>query len=337
MKVLPALEVLAAHPRPTDDTWYNPVSVLIKALLSHDQSHNQAFVNGWGFWEFGAYVGLFAVIALPSCMVPRKSLVWILAGVVFFLLGWGAFSPHAPWVWLHKLPGFSSTRLPGRFLIPFTLVVAVLAGFGLDIVCGDGSTARVALAASLVMIGGIDMLVVGSPNLNYVLEAVTNPGPPRTDFVQYHRDPVSVQSSVISRHEGVTNCYVSPNWQTGVIGWNQPGYRGEQYLDGPGSVQLLSWSPNVLQFEVDTPAPSILVVNQNYDRGWRVVSGAKQTRSLDGLLSVPVSAGKNLIVLRYLSLSALLGLVTTLVITLGAVVLAWIERRPGVEASGAAS
>jgi hypothetical protein len=92
-----------------------------------------------------------------------------------------------------------------------------------------------------------------------------------------------------------------------------------------------------LQFEVDTPAPSILVVNQNYDRGWRVVSGAKQTRSLDGLLSVPVSAGKNLIVLRYLSLSALLGLVTTLVITLGAVVLAWIERRPGVEASGAAS
>ena len=64
------------------------------------------------------------------------------------------------------------------------------------------------------------------------------------------------------------------DWPTNVKGWNEPAYRGEQYLLGRGSVTLARWSPNRLEYLVDALAPSVMVVNQNYDPSWRAMSGA---------------------------------------------------------------
>ena len=48
-----------------------------------------------------------------------------------------------------------------RILIPFTLMVAVLAGIGIEAVCSRGSAAALATSALLVIIGAVDMLIVG--------------------------------------------------------------------------------------------------------------------------------------------------------------------------------
>jgi len=127
----------------------------------------------------------------------------------------------------------------------------------------------------------------------------------------------------------VVNCYVFTGWPSEVKGWNQPGYRGEQYLKGPGTVRLLDWTPNALRYQVDTHNPSVLVINQNYDPAWRVISGAGPAFSTeDGLLAVPVVAGKSQVALRYLSLPALYGLAITILTILSAIMLARIERVP---------
>jgi hypothetical protein len=215
-------------------------------------------------------------------------------------------------------------------LILLVLMVAVLAGFGLDVLCKDGKSIKIALAAMLVIIAGIDMQIVGSPNLKSIMEWVSDLGPPRSDFRQYHRDVGTPQSAVIRHHEGAVNCYMyTGSWPTNVIGWNEPGYLGEQYMQGPGSVRLLSWTPNVMQFEVDTPAPSVLVVNQNYDQWWRVTSAATKVENLNGLIAVRVEAGQRRVVLKYISLSAYIGLAMTFLTSLCAFALAWKEsRRP---------
>jgi len=210
VKYSPAAEVMASHPRPTDANFVNTLDALTQALLSRNQDRNRPGLNGWGFWESGAYVGLFGIIALMALFSPRRAIPWIVAGVVLFELARGATDPNCPWVWLHKLPLFSSTRLPSRFLIPLELMVAVLAGLGIDAVCSRGSVAALATSALLVIIGAVDMLIVGTPNISYVLGNVVAPGSIRGEFAQYLRVPELAQSAVIRDHQGVVNCYVSP-------------------------------------------------------------------------------------------------------------------------------
>ena len=74
---------------------------------------------------------------------------------------------------------------------------------------------------------------------------------------------------------GVASCYegwgIMPNSK--ARGYNQPDYLGEEYLLGQGSVRLSHWTPNKLSFEVESAAPSTMIVNQNYDPGWRVIEG----------------------------------------------------------------
>ncbi len=318
---------MASHPRPTsaEEGGTNTVEALGQALLSRHQDHDHGSPHE-GFWELGAYVGLFAVIALAGLISPRKSLPWIFVGIVLFELARGLTSPNCLWFWLHGMPLFSSTRLPSRLLIPFALMVAVLAGLGIDVVCSRGSPAALAASALLVIVGGVDMLLVGPPNLRLVLLGVDDRGPPRSEFAQYLRTSGG-QSHVIQHHEGVVNCYSYTPWPTEAQGSNEPGYRGEQYLLGPGSVTLVRWTPNRLEYAVEAQGPSLMVVNQNYDPSWRVTSSQGQIFSQDGLLAVRVPAGKSQIVLRYLSLPALYGLAITLLTTLGAIVLALTERR----------
>jgi len=329
VKGLPATQVIASHPRPTDVGYSNTVNALGQALLSRNQDHDRPSLNNWGFWESGAYVGLFGVIALLAVISPRKALPWVLAGIVLFELARGWTSPNCLYVWLHSMPLFSATRLPSRLLIPFTLMVAVLAGFGIDAVCSRGSPAALAVSALLILIGGVDLFLVGPPNLRYVLMWVVPPGPPHTEFAQYLRPLALGQSSVVRDSQGVVNCYTYTDWPTEAKGWNEPGYRGEQYLLGQGSVTLARWTPNRLEYAVDAPGPSVLVVNQNYDPSWRVTSGPGRTFSQDGLLAARVPAGKSRIVLRYVSIAAICGMIISILTAFAAFVLIrWESRRP---------
>ena len=125
---------------------------------------------------------------------------------------------------------------------------------------------------------------------------------------------------------GVVDCYDYTQWNTNVRALDQPGYRGEQYMKGAGSVRLLDWSPNALSFEVDTPSPSSLVINQNYDSSWRVTSGAGEVYSADDLIGVRVPAGKTRITLRYVSIPAIVGAIISLLTICATVIVIRYDR-----------
>lgn len=86
-------------------------------------------------------------------------------------------------------------------------------------------------------------------------------------------------------------------------------------------MRLEKWTSNRLEYAVDAPVPSVMVVNQNYDPSWRVTSGPSQTFSQDGLLAVRVPAGKSRIVLRYISIAAICGLIISMLTAFAAFVL----------------
>ncbi len=326
IKYIPARDVIAIHPRPTDAGYSSSIPALAQALFSRNQDHDQPSPIPRGFHELGAYVGLFAALAAVGLFAPRRSFPWLIAAVVLFALARGWTSPSCPWVWLHRLPLFSSTRLPSRLLVPFTLVIGVMAGFGVDVICKRESILALGAAALVILAGAADLLLVGPPNLRYIEKNVVPPNPPRTAFEQIRRPLALPMLVLVEQNQGVLNCYEYSEWTTPVLGSNDAGYRGEQYMKGPGTVQLTRWTPNVLEYEINAPAPTEMIVNQNYDPYWTIGRGAGELVSENGLLAVRVKAGRQHVVLSYGGWPWKVGALVTFATFLVAM---WLLRRGG--------
>jgi hypothetical protein len=299
IQILPAYHLLTDHPRPGVLDW-DTIGGLLAGLLSRNQDLRQTTPVAWGFQEMAGYVGpLFGLMALTGIVFsPKRSLPWILVGAVMAALALGAWGPYWPWSLIHYLPVFSSERLPYRFIIPLVLTIAVLAGFGFDVLRGSRGYV---IALAIIVLGGVDCLLMSPWQLGYALQ---NPAQLQT------ADPVFTQlrdGSAPSRqmlhfteqNRGVVNCYEYTEWNSPVKGNADDGYKGNQYLLGPGLVRLLTWSPNKLSFAIDAPNASELMVNQNYDRFWTLTKGAGSVVSAAGLLAVLLPPGKQTLELSY--------------------------------------
>ncbi len=330
IKLLPAYIVSVGVPRPTAGNEINTLAAVATDLFSHTQNLYLSFPNGFNFWESGAYIGFFALPALAGVLTPRRSAAWLIAGAILLLIERGALGPLPLWPYLHRLPPFSSLRVPSRFIICFALVVAILAGFGFDWLAARAHPWGAIATTLLIAIAATDCWLVAVQNYGGIFSFPAVPGPEAASFRQIRNIPNSNSMLIPAmQNEGILVCYEYTGWPTSAVGFGQPGYRGEQYLLGPGSVTLARWSPNRLEYAVDAPAASVMVVNQNYDPSWRVTSGAGRTFSQDGLLAVRVPAGKSRIVLRYISLAAICGMIISILTAFAAFVLIrWESRRP---------
>jgi hypothetical protein len=291
---------VAAHPRPTGLNYSTLVTVW-SALLSRDQDLFRVSGVMWGWHEVGGYVGLFLALGIAGLLRPRRAFPWVMAAASLVALALGARGPWWPWPLLHKLPVFSWERLPYRFIVPLVQMIAVLAGFGADWIaarCGR------AVATALILAATLDCLWVGPYNLRYSLQnlapmvtpehfhQVREPG---TGYTSVSRDMVRLTEQNL----GIINCYDYWDWSSPVAAVGDPGYRGENYLLEAGTVEIIFWSPNRLDFAVDAPAPTTLIVNQNYDRFWRLTAGHGTVVSKEGLLAVSIPAGRQRLQLSY--------------------------------------
>lgn len=322
-KLFPAVVLAIQHPRIPTDTQINTLAVLRTALFSINQAPYHGCDNGWGFWETGAYVGLFCIPALFGLFDIRRAIPWALTAFVLFALARG----DAGWLWplLHKAPIFDSLRLPSRFLIPLTLMVGVLAGFGLQWLWDRpwGNAGRVA-AIALLAGASANAMMVGIPLLSQIVNDLKQPRQPAPAFAQVGLGPDNNKQLLASLdNHGVVHCYAYIDWPTSVAASDESGYRGEQYPEGPGAVTLLRWSPGVLTYQVDFSAPGVLVVNQNYDSAWRLHAGNGTVLSENNLLAIRLPQGSQRIELWYVSTPAIAGLIVS-ILAVFAGIAAWI-------------
>jgi hypothetical protein len=323
IKLVPSLLVLLAHPRFTANRQVNDAGLLLIMLFSPNQTPFRGLSNGWGFWECGAYIGIFAIPAVMGLIKARRAAPWIIAGGILLLLARGDAQPLALWPLLHKLPIFNSLRLPSRFLVPFTLVVGMLAGYGIDWMADRWTNWGAWIGFALVILATVNCLRVGTPNLKTVLWYPAHPAAPAPVFHQIAHGP-GYNGMLIPAMEntGVVDCYDYTRWRTNVKASDRPGYQGEAYVPGPGSVGLELWTPNALTYSVSVPAAGEVVVNQNYDRWWKVVAGTGRVVNEHGLIGVRVPPGTQRFTIAYRDYGALIGALVTLA-TIGGAMLLW--------------
>jgi len=91
---------------------------------------------------------------------------------------------------------------------------------------------------------------------------------------------------LLLQNTGTSNGYEALPIPSHVHARNSPDYRGEFYLQqGAGQLAITSWSPNRWVVKIRVAQNDILVVNQNYDPGWKVNAG-KTVVNVNGLIGL---------------------------------------------------
>ncbi len=336
LKLIPVEEMLRLHPRDFGASWITYKGAMI-SLFSRDQDAYRPSPGVWYMVEYGGYLGApFVALALAGIVTrPIRALPWLLGVVVFFLLFMGDTGPHALVTYLRELPLGGNIGICGRWVIPLVFCVGVLAALGAEFVCEHWGRWGPRVAAVTLTVGLVDAWVVGSPNYRYLFHYHFERPAWSATFKQFWVETPIFMTYIAQANMGSVNCqafgYEVPT--NGVLGYNRQGYRGEYYLTDPGSVSQTKWTPNRLSFDVSAPAPTTLVINQNFDIDWHLASGNGAMASAQGRLAVELPAGHQQLTLFYRPQNMVLALLMSLGGWIAFVLLWWWERWPSARGS----
>jgi hypothetical protein len=348
-KLLPLLDGFGKAPRLIESTESLDPGALIAILTSRDQgfSSRPAHVSPYGWHEWGMYISTAGALLLVLGVVfvqGRREAALKGVGVLFFVLGFGAFHPDAPWTLLHAYaPVFRSQHVPSRFLYTAVLVFGIVAAAGVGRLVarrrrrsgamGPPSPRLDALAAAVLFALAYDIAVVSQkPMLSAMWmvppDHIPNDHPfhfeQEPPFQYKRRDWAGPMYLAMLGHTGVINCYGAPPFEhKGARPVSAPDYHGEVYVVGEGKAQVVKWSPNRMIAEVEGAAPgALLVYNMNFDDGWR--SDAGPVVSYHDALAVQLPAASGRVTFRYRPPYLGTGV---LVAALAVGALVWLRRR----------
>ena len=337
-KLLLVQPLMARYPRLIESAERMGPELMIEALLGRMQDlETTPAPSGYeyGIHEYGAYVGPLAVLlALAGAFAARRvAAPWLLLLGAALMLSFGTAlgGAYSPWALLHQLPVFASLRIPSRFLIMAVLAIAMLAGAGVERLVSTAGRGVRRAAIALLLAATVDMALVGSPNLRHLVDLRAATIERSETFIQVDDGDDKRMYALARANRGALDCYEPLKPAVEPIGAGTPGYRGEEYLLADGTVRRIEWSPNRLAFEVSSNLANTLVVNSNYDESWRVIEGAGEVFSHDGLLAVRIPAGSHRLSIAYRSPRFMAGVLLALA---AAAVIAWRVRRDQTSTSG---
>lgn len=326
IRVVPVLHTVLSHPRIVEDARMNILTAAWVEILAMPPNTPGYGASGYAYVGRATYF-LFLGSFLWSA-TRRRAAIPLLIAVAFLFITLGDHGEFSPYHQLHRLPLYRSLRNPTLYVFTGALFVVIAGCAALDELDRFLAASRrrglrllrvllplVALGTAAELAGWIHWFMMG--------EVYTVGPAPRVhqEFKQARGNhfvaPLWPQLGL-----GSLDCYDETPWPASrLLRADAP---AEEYLADPssGSVRRLGWSPNRIVLAVELSRPGVLLVNQNWDSGWR--SSVGTVRSEQGLLAVDLPAGSHRLELRMLPPLALWGLGWMVATTVGA---AWFWRR----------
>jgi hypothetical protein len=322
-KLLPLLDGFGKAPRLIESAEVLEPGALIAILTSRDQGFGSrpGHVAPYGWHEWGMYIGAAGALVLLLAIIfvqGRREAALKAVGVLFFVLGFGAFHPDAPWTLLHKYaPVFRSQHVPSRFLYTAVLVFALVAaaGIGRFIARHRVSWPWLDVVAAVVVLGlGVDIALVAQKPMTAAMWMVPPDRIPQgrpfhfeqePPFQYKRRDWAGPMYLAMLGNVGVINCYSAPPFERkGARPTTAPDYRGEAFVLTPAgarstaTAKITAWSPNHAVIQVDGAEPGAqLVYNMNFDEGWHASTGP--VFAYQNTVATRLAGGSATVTLRY--------------------------------------
>jgi hypothetical protein len=350
VKLIPMLEFVGEFPRSIERMGGTNLAALYDILLgrgdvsTHDIRFLRAEAAGLKFeWhEYGAYIGIIPLAMYVIGFIGAFKKHWPLtvAGLISLWIAMGDWSYLNMWAALHSLPVFDSFQVPSRFILGFVFSAALLSGCGLECIqrwilskkrAESVFLCKVFVVATLSFVA-FDLYQINSPAFTSTFSIPPVTRNEHAQFAQRYgsvklKSTKNLRSSmypIFLSNSGILDGYEVMNVKKGdVLIESDPGYRGEVYLlQSGGNVSMKSFSPNRIVVDFTVENGDLLVVNQNYHKGWKVKKGLKTVRAeaFNGLISTRIGPGHYEIEFYYMPVSFLIGLVVSIsFILLGAV------------------
>lgn len=322
-KLFPLLDGFGKAPRIIESKETLSPGALIALLTSRDQafSSRPAHVTPYGWHEWGMYISTAGSVALLLGFIfvqGRREAALKAVFVLFFVLGFGAFHPQAPWTSLHAYaPVFRSQHVPSRFHYTAVLVLSLVtaAGVGRLIARRRLEAPWLDAAASVAVLAlAVDVGLVAQKPMTAAMWMVPPDNIPRGRAFHFEQEPpfqykkrdwAGPMYLAMLGNTGVINCYGAPPFERkGARPVGGPGYRGEAHVvlpDGGASAataKVVGWSPNRATIQVDDAEEgAILVYNMNFDEGWHADPG--RVEAYEDALATRVRAGASTVRFSY--------------------------------------
>ena len=271
--------------------------------------------------EWGAYLGpILLALAALGVLVEGLEHLWLFALLIFvFLLMGGHFSRFAPWhlLKLHLFP-FKEMRVPSRFRCEVTMFFALFIGIAIDRVPKLVRLARrVALRVTTRPYLRIPARLAGLLRLTLLAFALIGVGDMigvgKDWFAQCFTNPPSVRMPASTRlyfggaglaqfidepaqNRGRVQC-----WDEWGFGWGAPLWEGDvpqaRAATSDATVEVANRTQNTFTLDVDAAAPTRILLNSTYDRGWRPSVGTAVEVNKE--LAIDLPAGRHHVVVKY--------------------------------------
>lgn len=345
-KLFAVLDGLGRVPRLIESKEVIGLRELVVMMTEPKQSYytpRPIAVPAYGWHEWGIYVGSFAfaclIVGLFSARGARENALRFL-GLLFLLLGFGAFHEHSPWALLHKLPIFASQHVPSRFLFPMVLFLGIAfvswASRWVDRAISSRRWLDVALLVPVIWVG-VDIATVSNKPISEAFWMERPDQLPEAPLFEQHqkaaaqykrRDWAPPILLSMFANKGVIECYgIDLNFKAiGAIAKESPDFKGNAYVaQGTGTAEVVEWSPNRATVKLHDASPDALVVyNMNWFPSW--TANGKPALDYQHAVAARVPAGTDTVVFRYFPRTLKYSLPVTL-LTLGALAAIIVRRR----------
>lgn len=326
-KLVPMVNFVSDYPRQTTSMQRTTIKALAISLRSIDQPARYAEYQNtkrvefdasmmpWNFHrfdfefhEYGAYLGIVGMIAALAGFVATARAWWPLyaaGGVMAWIMLGSTVTPDL-WALIRRLPMYEQMQVPSRMLASLVFVAAVAAGFGMDLL----RTRRV-IPWILCALLYLELVVMGHTLFRQIFRV---PPITLTTYSAFAQRPAPAEAASLVpgtmkslmyprlvANWGAVDGYENLNVVTGRVRTTaDPDYRGELHVDGAdGVVTPTSWTMARVRAHVRAAGPVTVVMNQNFERGWRVrlqdATGAVTTtpaiRTSDGLVGALAPSG----------------------------------------------
>lgn len=322
IKLIPMLQFMHDYPRRTDQMVlpYVPYWTFIYAMLDRRWGGNYYLLPQPNFTmqEYVAYIGIIPLLLLIAGCVRCFKKCWpiILTLVVFIFIAYGRGSIIDIWPLIKRLPGFNNQFITVRNVIVIVFCASMIIGYYLS--TWNSSGINNVLLSIIVLFITADLVDHGR---YYIAPMPNKPMTVRKSaFVQEETEALfpafmKGHGNILFWRPGRIDC--------AAISVKNPSYKGEVYLrDGKGSAKIEEFTPNKLLVSYIADYDDMLVINQNYYKGWWAVSDRRlPVLSTDGLISVKVPKGQGEIAFYYFPLMFVIGSICSLI---GAAVSIWI-------------
>ena len=282
------------HPYPN---FYKTSADFGLALTHYDSTPNFPIHPGWG---------ALLLAAIGAVTAFKKSWKFLLLTILFCWFSFGPFAFIDIWRPLFYLPMFSSMHQPYQLTNYFIL-------FGIAVLSAYSFLLLEKLPGKIlpVVIGLVPLIFLLQPikdNRPVYERTFTREAPVLPVESQFYqvRGKSLVRGAPRTEH---SHQYFNVLRNVGTVDWDgdvlldenavpkelvdhkdnvetNPEYRGEVFwTSGKGTARLEKITPNRIELYAETDGPDWLIVNQNYDRAWRV-KGGFDIENRDGLIAL---------------------------------------------------